>query len=203
MKASTSFSTTLKNLSIPSNGVSLERFLHQLGERGILIGVAFLTIPFLFGFSIPGTSTPIGILIALVSWQLLFERPISIPKKIGKIQLSYSAIEKVKQKSMPWIIRMEEKIKPRWEILFNLSFLPQLHVGIMLISGVLLTAPIPIPLTNTFPAYAVLLFSIGILERDGLLVAGGHAFFVISILYFGLIGWIGIEGVLALWTSLF
>lgn len=203
MKASTSFSTTLKKLSIPSNGVSLEGLLYQLGERGILIGLAFVTIPFLFGISIPGTSTPIGILIALISWQLLFERPISIPKKIGKIELSYAAIEKVKQKSLPWIIRMEEKIKPRWEVLFNLSWLRKLHIGIMLTSGILLTAPIPVPLTNTFPAYAVLLFSIGMLERDGLLVIGGHVLFLISILYFGLIGWIGIEGMLVLWTALF
>jgi hypothetical protein len=203
MKASSSFSTTLKNISIPSKGISLERFLHDLGERGILVGLAFLTIPFLFGVSIPGTSAPFGVLICLVSWQLLFRRPIWIPKNIGRIHLSCSAIEKVKSKSLPWIVRLEAKIKPRWEICFKASIIQKLHVLIMMISGILLTAPIPIPLTNTFPAYAVLLLSIGILERDGMLVAVGHAFFVMSLFYFGVIGWIGTEGVIALWTSFF
>jgi hypothetical protein len=203
MKASSSFSTTLKNISIPSKGISLERFLQDLGERGILVGLAFLTIPFLFGVSIPGTSAPFGVLICLVSWQLLFRRAIWIPKNIGRIHLSCSAVEKVKSKSLPWIVRLEAKIKPRWEICFKASIIRQLHVFIMMISGILLTAPIPIPLTNTFPAYAVLLLSIGILERDGMLVAVGHAFFVMSLFYFGLIGWIGTEGVIALWTSFF
>ena len=73
----------------------------------------------------------------------------------------------------------------------------------MMISGVLLTAPIPVPLTNSFPAYAVLFLSLGTLERDGLLVFAGHAFFVISILYFGLIGWVGTEGITTLWASIF
>lgn len=200
MKAS--FSNILKNLRIPSQGITLETFLHELGERGILVGLAFLTIPFLFGVSIPGTSTPFGILIAVVSWQLLFKRPNAIPNKIGKIHLSFTAIEKIRKKSLPWIMRMEEKIKPRWEFCFKSPLLHQCHIGIMMISGVLLTAPLPIPLTNTFPAYAVLLLSIGMLERDGLLVSIGHAFFVSSILYFGLIGWIGVEGILTLWESI-
>lgn len=203
MKEITSFSTMLKNLSIPSNGITLENFLHKLGQRGILVGLAFLTVPFLFGVSIPGTSTPFGILIALVSWQLLLQRPVSIPRRFGNIQLAPAAIEKVKNKSLPWIIRMEGKIKPRWEFCFKSSFLRQCHIGIMMVSGVLLTAPIPVPLTNSFPAYAVLFLSLGTLERDGLLVLAGHTFFVISILYFGLIGWVGTEGITTLWASIF
>lgn len=34
MKEKTSFSTMLKNLSIPSNGITLENFIHELGQRG-------------------------------------------------------------------------------------------------------------------------------------------------------------------------
>ncbi|WP_164985076.1 exopolysaccharide biosynthesis protein [Ammoniphilus sp. CFH 90114] len=203
MKTSTSFSKTLKNLSVPSHGITLGKFLHDLGQQGILVGLAFLTIPFLFGVSIPGTSTPFGILIALVSWQLLLQRPVSIPRKFGNIQLSSASIVKLQNKSLPWIMRMEEKIKPRWISWFKSPLIRQCHIAVMMLSGILLTVPIPIPLTNAFPAYAVLLLSIGILERDGLLVFIGHTFFVTSILYFVFIGWIGTEGIMALWTSVF
>jgi hypothetical protein len=53
---------------------------------------------------------------------------------------------------------------------------------------VALLLPLPIPLTNTFPAWAILLVACGLLERDGLFVLAGHVVFAAGIAYFILLG---------------
>lgn len=42
-------------------------------------------------------------------------------------------------------------------------------------AAVVLGLPIPLPLSNFFPAVAIILLAVGVLEGDGLLVLAGHA----------------------------
>ncbi|HEU0108238.1 MAG TPA: exopolysaccharide biosynthesis protein, partial [Vicinamibacteria bacterium] len=42
-------------------------------------------------------------------------------------------------------------------------------------AAVILALPIPLPLSNFFPAAAILMLALGLLEGDGLMVMAGHA----------------------------
>ena len=53
-------------------------------------------------------------------------------------------------------------------------------------AGVLLMAPLGfIPFSNTLPGVAVLLLSMGVSQRDGLIVLGGYVMIGLTVLYFG------------------
>jgi hypothetical protein len=44
----------------------------------------------------------------------------------------------------------------------------------LFVAAVVLGMPIPLPFSNFFPAVAIILLAVGVLEGDGLLVAAGH-----------------------------
>jgi hypothetical protein len=53
-------------------------------------------------------------------------------------------------------------------------------------AAVLLMAPLSfLPFSNTLPGVALLLYSIGFIQRDGAAVVGGHLVQLASIIYFG------------------
>jgi len=59
---------------------------------------------------------------------------------------------------------------------------------VMLVAAGVLLLPLPIPLTNAFPAWAIILIAAGLLERDGAFVAAGYAMFAAGTAYFILLG---------------
>jgi hypothetical protein len=61
---------------------------------------------------------------------------------------------------------------------------------IVCLAGLLMSIPMfGIPFNNTLPALVVLAASIAEIEHDGLWVVASMCFFVITILYFTVIGW--------------
>lgn len=62
----------------------------------------------------------------------------------------------------------------RWPGAMNL-------IGVGIASGgLLLLLPLPIPFSNTVPAWAVVLLTAGMMERDGVLVLLGHLLTLVS-----------------------
>src|SRR5919109_4003593 len=53
--------------TMPAGGLTLQALLERLGDRGLLIFCMVLTIPFLLPVSIPGSSIPFGVVIALIA----------------------------------------------------------------------------------------------------------------------------------------
>ena len=62
------------------------------------------------------------------------------------------------------------------------------EVSPVLIAALVLVLPLPIPFTNSFPAWAILLVAAGLLERDGLFILAGYLIFALGVLYFIFLG---------------
>jgi hypothetical protein len=58
----------------------------------------------------------------------------------------------------------------------------------MLVAAGFLLLPLPIPLTNTVPAWVILLIAAGLLERDGVFIALGYVIAVASVVGLALLG---------------
>jgi len=60
------------------------------------------------------------------------------------------------------------------------------HGLALVLAGVLLMFPLGlVPFSNTLPAVAILFLSLGMLERDGLIIVAGYLMNVATIFYFG------------------
>lgn len=137
------------------------------GGFGFLIGVlALIAIPFF------GLSTPFGLAIALIGAQLMLGRARPwLPERARRRELSMGMLDRVAallESRTRWLARSTRR---RWERLIT----PRLiGLGIVLLA-LGLALPLPIPGSNLMFLIPLLVYSIGLLERDGLWIALAHA----------------------------
>ena len=67
------------------------------------------------------------------------------------------------------------------------------------VSGLFLLLPLPVPLSNVLPAFAIFLLAAAMLERDGLCGILGFIVFAITLVVFGGIFLAGVVAIEAVW----
>ena len=122
-----------------------------------------------------------GSLISLIGLQLLWqmEHP-WVPRFIGQKTFKRSHFINFQRHFDRWLGYVEKLCKPRWEYVFDHAWARFFSGLLLLILGVVLA--LPIPLTNYPFGVIILAFSLGFIERDGILLALGWIFGVAEIL---------------------
>lgn len=177
---------------IADKNMSINQLVDLLLDDGIHILVIILIAPFLLPASIPGSSTPFGILIILLELSVLFNRKLYLPKMVSGYELSNTTIKKffeILEKALGYI---EKIAKPRGS-LTDKTFINKINSILIIILALLLFLPLPIPLTDFVPAVSILVLSVSCLETDSYLLLIGYALTFASILYFYSIGYVGVE----------
>lgn len=168
--------------------VTLREVIYVLGGRAYMVLVLLLALPFVTPIPIPGLSTPFGLAIALIALRLsLGQRP-WLSKKLQRKELPAGFIGKVFTVAEKVLRFLERFLRPRLTVLTDTPFLRQLHALLMLTAALALLLPLPIPFTNSFPAWAILLLAAGLLERDGAFILAGYVVFALGVLYFVFLG---------------
>lgn len=165
--------------------VTLRELLHDIGDHGPLILCAFLTLPFLLPVSIPGVSTVFGLAIIFLAVGLVFNRPPWLPDRIMDRPLNAEKLKAVIGKSLSIVGRVEKIVRLR-AVAFTTGAMANRLNGLAIVaSGVLLMFPLGlVPFSNTLPAFAILLLSIGMAQRDGVVVIAGYGMLVATVIYF-------------------
>ena len=179
----------------PLNGNKISEILAALPERfeaptltiadlsAALAGSAYgmlmlvLALPHLIPIPAPGLSAIVGAPLIVVTLQMMLGRTSPwFPNFIGKRHIKTEQLRRVCTRVVPVMEKLELITSPRLKFLAK----PPADRLVALICIVLsLMIMMPIPFGNALPALAICLFSIGILQRDGLLVIAG---FVITLL---------------------
>ena len=147
-----------------------------------------LSLPFITPIPLPGLSVPFGLAIALISLRLsLGQRP-WLSKNLQRKELPAGFIAKVFRVAEKVLRFLEKFLRPRVTFLTDTPLLRQLHALLMLVAALALLLPLPIPFTNSFPAWTILLVAAGLLERDGAFVLAGYVVFAAGVLYFVFLG---------------
>jgi len=179
--------------------VPLREVIYVLGNRAYLLLVILLSLPFIQPVPLPGLSTPLGLAIVLIALRLsLGQRP-WLPMKIQRAKLPAGFFGKMITFTERLLRFLESVLRPRWAALTETGRLNQLHAIVILLAAMILLLPLPIPFSNLLPAWAVFLLACGLLERDGLFIVLGYVAFVLTILYFVLLGSIAQEAVTHAW----
>jgi len=187
------FSSNIMELlnKIPDHGMTLRMFLVFLGDRGRLIACMLLATPFLLPFSFPGTGFIIGFIIFAISMSIMVNREFIIPKRLMNSPITHENLNKILYASLKLLNFLERYIKPRLLLMTNRKPIRKVNYIFLVISSLYFILPLPIPLTDTLPAFSVFFLSAGILECDGYLILAGYIMVVLTTIYFSIMILIG------------
>ncbi|KTD53794.1 proton transporter [Legionella santicrucis] len=180
-------SIRLKKLaSKNSKKITLNHLLNKFQQKDnlfLIILLAFLAItPISF---IPGVTILFGFSIALISAQILMGRnKMWLPMKLKNRQIPHDFNEGI-LKIVPYVVFLEKYIKKR-ALLFSSKWIKYFFVGFIFILSFLLM--IPIPYLDFITSFAIILISIGLIEKDGifLIMAAFLIIIYIFILFYAL-----------------
>ncbi len=177
--------------SLDGPAVTLRDLLQRIGDHGSLLLCAVLTIPFLLPVSIPGVSTVFGLAIILLGVGIVLNRLPWLPARIMDRSLDAGMLRSVLARGIRLVERIESVIRRRMEGLTDGAVMNRLNGLGIVASAVLLMFPLGlVPFSNTLPAFAILFFSVGMSQRDGVFVLAGYAMLAATVVYFSILGWL-------------
>ena len=136
--------------------------------------------------AIPGTSAILGIPLVYLSLQLAMGRPPYLPEFIAKRAVNRASFAGLLARAQPMLQRGERYLHPRlsWLTSGRMERVVGVLMAIMALSVLL-----PIPFGNMLPAFAIILFALGLMEEDGAWVLAGLGAMAVGILLFSTVLW--------------
>jgi len=172
---------------------TLEGIIAGTQGRGYDLLLVLICLPFLTPVPLMGLSTPFGLVVSLIGARLALGRQPWLPNRLLQRELPHGFIAKVFAGAIRIVRTLEILLRPRLSFLHEQLVFRRLSGGLIMVSGLLLLLPLPIPLTNSFPALTVVLLAAGAMERDGLFFCAGCATFTGTLAYFGLLAFGGVH----------
>jgi hypothetical protein len=160
--------------------VKLADIVAELGERAFGVAMLLFSLPNAVGIGvIPGISTLFGVPQIVLALQMLagFERP-WLPVWLLEKSIARAVFERMIDRSMPVLVRVERYLKPRAAALTG-PFVERLMGLVFLVLAAVVS--LPIPLGNQPPAVAIAVVALGLTARDGVFVAAGCAMGVAAV----------------------
>lgn len=153
-----------------AEGLTLHQIRDRLDERAYGLLILILSLPCLVP-GLYGVPQAVGVIIILVAAQLLIGREEPwLPRWVLTLRAKgrwLTAMADFAETRLGWIERVS---RPRL-LMFATGAGERMAAAFMIMA----TLTIVLPFTNTVPSIALLLLSIGLIQRDGVFVLGGAA----------------------------
>jgi hypothetical protein len=174
--------------------VTLREVMDVLGVRASGLLIIILALPFCAPISIPGLSVPFGIVILFIAARFALGLPPWLPARLLATQLPPRFFRAVLEGASKFIGWIERRLKPRWPAWTASPARLRLHAAMVGFCGFLLLLPlVGIPFTNTLPAMVIVIGMIGMMERDGVAIAGAYGLLGVTLGYLGFFAGVMIE----------
>lgn len=152
--------------------MSIGEIKNSLRERGFGILLAIAASPICLPIPVPpGYTTFFSIPLFIFSVQMIWGMKSPwLPEWISKKEINKKNLEKLIEKTTPWLRKIESYLHPRltyisvhaWERIIGIfSFIFTISIAL------------PIPLANFPPGWGILIMSLGLLNKDGLTIIIG------------------------------
>jgi len=168
----------------------LFELLRAKGHCGIIL---LLSVPFLVPVTIPGFSTPFGLLIIFAAASMAIGIRPWLPRQLEQRRLHGEFLGKAFQLSSNIMARMERVVAPRGRWIVGNKLVYRANGVLLVIAGFLLALPTP-PGGNFPPAVAIVLLTLGTLEEDAVVTILGYVAFILNVALFGTLFYIGFAG---------
>lgn len=176
---------------------TVEEIVRSLGDESFGTSLMFFAIPEVLPIPIPAISALVVLPTAAISAQMIRGRKqIKLPGYILKRSVPRKALAGAIYAILPVLERAEKRSKRRLEWATDAKAQRLLGLFIFLLS---MAIAVPIPGFNMPQAIAIFVIGLGLVEKDGLIVAAGVVIGLLSLLLlggvlFGLFSFFGISG---------
>ena len=188
--------------ALAGRSATLREIVGVLAGRAYELLMILFVLPFLLPVSVPGLSTPLGLAVAVIAGQLAFGRLPWLPGWLLDRALPAGFLTKALEVTRGVVRGLERVLRPRALAITGARWLNGLHLCAIGVAALLLALPMPIPFTNTFPGWAILLLACGLMERDGIVIVAGYAMMVATGILFFLLGATIHEALSRVWHAL-
>ena len=169
--------------SIMADGeVTLREVIVVLRGRAYNLLMLLLALPFLLPIPLPGLSTVLGLVIAIIAARLTLGQKPWLPARLLDKKLPEKFFPTLLGGARRFLRFLELMLRPRL-LWLTTPLLVQLHSFIIFLAAAVLLLPLP-PGTNFPPALCIVIMAVGLLERDGLFILGGYAAFALNGVFF-------------------
>jgi hypothetical protein len=175
-------------------GVTIGKIIDILHGRGFDVLIIILVLPFCTPIPLPGLSTPFGLILMLFGLRIVLRKRPWLPQRLLNLEISYSTLTKMVKGALAVATRLEKVLHPRLRFFKDWPSFSVLNGLAILTSAFVLTLPLPIPFTNTLPAWAILLMAAGMMENDGAVIVAGYLMAGMTWVYLGSLFWVGKAG---------
>ena len=166
--------------------LTLIEIFDSFGPDGHYVIILFMILPFLQPIPMLGLSTPFGFLMGAISILAYLNKPPYLPQRWKNKKISSVMVLKITIGFEKIFNKISFIIHPRWPMFFTHPV--RIFNTILIVANcIALALPIPIPFTNTLPAYAIFTMTLALLEDDGFLVLLSYLLSVLTVIYFVLI----------------
>lgn len=167
--------------------VPIDYVVRQLRRRsfgGLFILLAMLGL-------LPGISFFAGfaMLVPAIQMSLGFRAPV-FPRFIRERRIRVGALKALGNRMIPWLKKVEYYVRPRW---FVLTQPPIVTVIGILTIGLAIVVMLPLPFSNLPAGVALASLSIGLLERDGVIISLGLVLAAAALFAGGLVAFFAAE----------
>jgi hypothetical protein len=181
----------------------LRDVITALEGRAYALLMVLCALPFVAPVSVPGSSTPLGLIIAVIALQLALGRLPWLPRRFLDWTLPRGFFAKLVAVTLRIVKAIERLLHPRWLALTATAWLRGCHLMMIVLAALLLALPIIFPFTNMLPGWAIVLLACGLLERDGVMIALGYVVLAVTVAFFVGLAIGGTEAVQRGWHWLF
>jgi len=167
----------------PQDLISVEQIVKGLGTSSFGTSLLVFSIPEVIPIPVPGMSAIVALPAGIIAAQMITGRgEIRLPKTLLKRAIPRKAFAGAVKTILPFLKRAEKGVRPRWQ--WATSRMAKRFLGVLIIL-LAATMALPIPMTNMPLAIAVFIIGLGLVERDGKMIALGVTLGVASMALIG------------------
>lgn len=159
--------------------VSIHEILGLLGEKSFCLAILVLALPNCLPIpNVMAYSALTGIPIIILAIQMVVGRnALWLPDKIINYRFSRTKFAYFLGKTLPYVQKVEGVFYPRM-FFISINITERLVGVVFLVLGIVLS--LPIPFGNMIPGFSISFMAIGLIERDGLMMAVGLIFGIVA-----------------------
>lgn len=166
--------------------LTVEQIVKALGPTSFGTSLMVFSIPEVLPIPLPGMTAAVVIPTGIISSQLIRgKRQIRLPNALLKRSIPRKAFAAAVGAILPFLERAERGTRARWRWASNPVAKRFLGLFILLMAAVI---ALPIPFTNMPAAISIFIISLGMVERDGVLISLGILLGLATIAMIGALG---------------